>query len=397
MKHLVAVLALACTAIAASASAQNWSRSWAVAPQTPPAANSDRPLPDLKDRTIRQVVRLSTGGPRLRVRLSNEMSDQPIRIGAVHVAIADADGRIVPGSDRPVRFDGEDSVAIPAHAPMLSEPIALPVKPLQRIAISIHLPDGAAQPTLHQHAAATAWIAAGNQAGAVTLSGANTFGQRLIIAGVDVESAKLRRTLVAFGDSITDGAAATNDADTRWPDLVAERLQRAKLDMGVANLGIGGNRVLEDGNGLNALARFDRDALSVPGVSHVIILEGVNDIGAAWRDKAAIRPSADDLIDAYRQLIARGHDRGVKVILATILPYKGAGYWSEWGEGVRTEVNAWIRTNREADGFVDFDKAIRDPADPLRMAKPYDIGDALHPNDAGFKAMAAAVDLKLLR
>ena len=206
-----------------------------------------------------------------------------------------------------------------------------------------------------------------------------------------------RRTLVAFGDSITDGAAATNDADTRWPDLVAERLQRAKLDMGVANLGIGGNRVLEDGNGLNALARFDRDALSVRGVSHVIILEGVNDIGAAWRDKATTRPSADDLIDAHRQLIARGHDRGVKVILATILPYKGAGYWSEWGEGVRTEVNAWIRTNREADGFVDFDKAIRDPADPLRMAKPYDIGDALHPNDAGFKAMAAAVDLKLLR
>jgi lysophospholipase L1-like esterase len=393
MKRLIDAILLVLVS-AAPASAQHWSRSWAVAPQKT-AAN--RPPPDLKDRTIRQVVRLSTGGTRLRVRLSNEMSDQPLRIGAVHVAIADTDGRIVPGSDRVVRFDGDASVIIPMHAPIVSEPVALAVKPLQRIAISIHLPDGAVQPTLHSHAAATAWIAPGDQADAVSLREPTRFGQRLIIGGIDVESARPRKTVVAFGDSITDGARATDNADTRWPDALAERLQRARQDMGVANLGIGGNRVLIDGSGLNALARFDRDALSVPGVSHVIILEGVNDIGSAARDKAANPPTADDLIDGYRQMIARGHDRGVKVILGTILPYKGAGYWNEWGEGVRAKVNAWIRTNREADGMADFDKAIRDSTDPQRMAKPYDGGDALHPNDAGFHVMAEAVDLKLLR
>lgn len=395
MKHIVAVLALVCAS--APASAQHWSRSWAAAPVEAPN-NPDRPLPDLKDRTVRQVVRLSSGGEAIRLRLSNVLSATPLRVGAVEVAMADKDGRIVPGTSRTVRFDGETSVTIPMHAPMLSETIALPVKPLSRVAISIHLPEGATSPTVHPHAAATAWIAPGNQADATALSDATTFGQRLILAGVDVESARPQRTVATFGDSITDGVDATRDADTRWPDVLAERLQKAGMTgVGVANVGISGNRMLKDGAGPNALARFDRDVLAIPGVSHVIVLEGVNDIGAAWREKVADKPSADDIIDAYRQMIARARDRGVKMIFATILPYKGAGYWSEYGEGVRQQINQWIRTNDEAAGFVDLDRAIRDAADPARMAKPYDQGDALHPNDAGFEAMAEAVDLKLLR
>ncbi|VXC61968.1 SGNH/GDSL hydrolase family protein [Sphingomonas sp. AX6] len=391
------LIALALLSVATPSVAQSWSRSWAVAPQSAPT-DANRRIPDLTDRTVRQVVRLSSGGTRLRVRLSNEMSDRVLRIGSVEVALADADGRIVAGTSRQVRFDGETSAVVPMHAPLVSDPIALSVEPLARIAITIHLPSGAPSPTVHSHAAATAWIAPGNQTDAITMRNATRFGQRLMIAGVDVEARARQRTIVAFGDSITDGARATNDADTRWPDALANRLQAARMTgVGVANLGIGGNRVLLDGSGLNALARFDRDVLSVPGVSHVIILEGVNDIGSAWRDKVAERPTADDIIDGYRQIIARANDRSVKVVFGTILPYKGASYWSEWGEGVRAEVNQWIRTNREADGFVDFDAATRDPADPQRMAKAYDGGDALHPNDAGFKAMADAVALKLLR
>ncbi len=393
IRALAAVTLLACTAVPAQA--QHWSRSWAAAPQTAPA---NQPVPDLKDATVRQVVLLSNGGNRIRVRLSNEMTDAPVNIGKVTVALADADGRTVPGTTREVRFDGEGSVTIPANAPMVSEPIAMPVKPQTKLAISIHYPDGSPPPTMHLMSAATAWIAPGDQTGATTLANANTFMRRIAISGVDVETARPARTIVPYGDSITDGTASTRDANMRWPDILAKRLTAAGMkDVAVANLAISGNRVLTNGNGLNALARFDRDVLSVPGVRYVVVLEGVNDFGAAWRDKAAVKPTADDIIDGYRQMIIRAHDRGVKMIFATIAPYKGAGYWSEYGEAVRGEINTWIRTNREAAGFIDFDKATRDSADPLRLIKTYDSGDALHPSDAGYKAMGESIDLKLFR
>jgi lysophospholipase L1-like esterase len=346
---------------------------------------------------LRQVVRISSGGARIRLRLSNEMSVQPLVVGAVHVALAAENGATVPGSDRVVTFNGGQGATIPGRAPMLSDPIALPVRPLTRLAISIHLPQGAPDATVHSYSAATGWTAPGDQTGATTLSGSTTLGPRVIISGVEVESRKPATTIVTLGDSITDGVRATPDSNRRWPDLLAERLQKAgRTSVGVANAGISANRLLSEGDGYNALARFDSDVLAVPGVSHVVILEGVNDLGSAARDKRPML-TPETVIGAYRQMIARAHDRGVKVILATILPYKGAGYWSAEGDAVRVKVNQWIATNREADGFVDLAKAIADPADPARMAKPYDVGDALHPNDAGFAAMAAAFDLALFR
>ena len=394
MKRIAPLLLLA-VALASPAWAQHWSRSWAAAPL---AYNRARPVPPLEDSTLRQIVRLSHGGDRVRLRLSNEMSETPLRLGAVRVALAAPDGALLPGSDRSVTFDGEPTTIVPEHAPALSDPIALQVPPLARLVISIHLPAGAAAPTVHPGAVATGWIAPGDQTAAPRLTGAQRFGQRVIIAGVDVETARPARVIVAFGDSITDGSRATTDADMRWPDQLARRLQAAGLrHVGVANLGIGGNRVLKDGAGLNALARFDRDVLSVPGVRDVIVLEGVNDIGAAFRDRDPSPPAADDIIDGYRQLIARARDRGVRVHLATILPYKGAAYWSPEGEAVRQQVNAWIRSNREADGYVDFDLATRDSADPASLANDYDGGDNLHPNDLGFRAMAGAVDLQRFR
>lgn len=388
------LLIVAVGALPMPAAAQFWSRSWAVAPQ---AASTRDPLPDLKGKTLRQVVRISSGGTRIRLRLSNELSATALKIGSVHVALVDAGGRIVPGSDRGVTFGGVAAPVVPDRAPLVSDAVALRVTPLAHIAVSLYFPDGAADATVHGYAAATAAIASGDQTAAATLTDATPFKQRMVVDGIDVETARAGSTVVAFGDSITDGVRATADADTRWPDDLAAALQKAgRADVGVANLGISGNRVLAEGAGPNALARFDRDVLATPGVSHVIVLEGVNDIGGATRDKKPI-PTAADLIGAYRQMIARAHDRHVKMIFATILPYKGAGYWGAEAEAVRKRVNAWILTNHEADGAIDFARAVADPADPDRFAPAYNSGDALHPNDAGFRAMVAAIDLKLLR
>ncbi|MEC3912722.1 SGNH/GDSL hydrolase family protein [Sphingobium sp. CR2-8] len=395
MRTMVLGAALAFVLSTAPVQAQNWSRSWMAAPLVSKAPPEKRP--DLNNRTLRQVVRISSGGQRIRLRLSNEMSTQPLLLGAVHVALAGENGAILPGSDRVVTFNGAQGATIPARAPLLSDAIAMAVKPLTRLTISIHLPQGAPDATVHSYSAATGWNAPGDQTAAASLSDAATLGPRVIISGVEVENRKPGTTIVTLGNSITDGVRATPDSNRRWPDLLAERLQKAgRTSVGVANAGISANRLLSEGDGYNALARFDRDVLAVPGVTHVVILEGVNDIGSAFAQKRAI-PTSDDLIGAYRQMIARAHDRGVKVVLATILPYKGAGYWSAQGEAVRIAVNDWIRTNKQADGFVDLAKAIADPADPARMAKPYDVGDALHPNDAGFRVMADAVDLTLLR
>ncbi|PDH69003.1 MAG: esterase [Sphingomonadaceae bacterium MED-G03] len=394
MRSLISATLLLALA-SAPAQAQSWSRSWMAAPLVSRTAPEKRP--DLSDRTLRQVVRISTGGDRIRLRLSNEMSTRPLLLGAVHVALAGANGETLPGTDRVVTFNQAQGATVPARAPLLSDPIAMPVKPLARLAISIHLPQGAPDATVHSYSAATGWTAPGDQTAATSLTDAATLGPRVIITGVEVENRKPARTIVTLGDSITDGVRATPDSDRRWPDLLAERLQRGGMTLtGVANAGISANRLLSEGDGYNALARFDSDVLAVPGVSHVVILEGVNDLGAAARDQQLMLPPAA-IIGAYRQMIARAHDRGVKVILATILPYKGAGYWSAAGEASRVAINDWIRTSGEADGFVDLARAIADPADPARMARAYDVGDALHPNDAGFRVMADAIDLSLFR
>lgn len=373
--------------------AQYWSRSWSVAPHAAIPLAPARDMPNFRDKTIRQVVRLSDGGDHIRIRLSNELSDGQVRIGAVHVALADADGRIVPETGRTVTFGGRAAFHLQPQAPALSDPVAMALRPFSRIAISIYLPEGAAGGAVHPDGWATGWAVPGNQVEAHMFASAETFHQRILLSGVEVENRKPLRTLVALGDSITSGARTTVDANRRWTDVLADRLQGT---MGVANAGISGNRVLHNGSGPNALARFDRDVLAVPGLSHVIVLEGVNDLGAGARGQNP-PPEAEDLIAAYRQLIARAHGRGVRVLLGTILPYKGAGYWSEYGEGTRTAVNAWIRTNREADGHVDFARAVEDQADPSRMAARFNSGDWLHPNDAGHAAMAHAVDLKLLQ
>lgn len=381
-----------------SVHAQSWSRSWSAAPHRVVGLSPEGAVPDFRDSTIRQTVRLSNGGDLVRIRLSNELSDRTVLVGAVHLALVDKNGQILSDTGRIVTFGRKAAFHLPAQAPLVSDAVKLPVKALSRLAISIYLPEGAVGATSHWDAYATGWMGPGNQTGAPVLEKARRFDPRLILSAVEVENGQPHRTIVALGDSITDGAGSSIDANRRWPDILAERLLSVtKGGVGIANAGISGNRILRNGSGPNALSRFDRDVLAVPGISHVIILEGVNDIGAAWRAKDPVPPTAEDLISAYRQLIARSHEHGVKVILGTILPFKGAVYWSEYGENVRRAVNAWIRDNKEADGYVDFDRTLADPDDASRLAPKFNSGDFLHPNDAGYAAMAQIVDLNLLR
>ena len=377
-------------------------RSWAIALQaTPPADNPGAP-PSIADATVRQILRLSAGGDRLRLALDNHDSATALAIDHFAVALVDSKGAVVPGSSRNVSFGGRPGVTIPAHAPMLSDWLRMPVKPLTRIAVSFHVAPGQALGAFHSFGAAKTQLAPGDQVEKPELAEAATVERRFVIAGVDVAGVDAAgkaplRTIVTFGDSITDGVRASVDSDMRWPDQFAARLQKAGLGAGVANVGISGNKMLADGAGQGALARFDRDVLAIPSASHVIVLEGVNDIGSAWRDKKSESFDTEALINAYRQMVIRAHDGGVKIILATILPFKGAGYWSEWGEAQRQKVNTWIREQKLSDGVADLDAAIRDKADPLVMNPAYDSGDHLHPNDKGFTAMADAVPLALLR
>lgn len=374
-----------------------WVQTWEAPPVEQPTARPGQTLPPMVDVTFRMITRISAGGSNLRLRLSNELTDVPLPIGAVHVALAGADGAPQPGTDRVVTFGGSASPTIPAFAPLVSDPVALAVPSLSKLVISIHVPGDAAKVTTHPLGMEATTIAPGNQAAASTLSGGRRTIQRFILSGIDISGGKATATIVTFGDSITDGALSTMNADARWPDILAERLRSAGITrFSVANAGISGNRLLLTNSGPAALARFDRDVLSVPGVRYVLLLEGVNDIG--WAKNAHVPPPhPEEIIAAYRQIIARAHDHGVKVFGSPILPYKGAGYWSEEGEAVRQAVNRWIRTPGNFDAVIDLEQAVADKADPLTMAAAYDSGDHLHPKDAGYKAMAQAIDLKLFR
>lgn len=391
-----AIAALAGSVMATDGSAQ---RAWADGWSAPP----DTVGPVLDAQTVRQVVRTSIGGSALRVRLSNLLGSVPVTLGPVHVARSAGGADTVPGSDHVLLFDGKPTVTIAKGQSVLSDPLAMTVKPLQPLAVSLYVPaDKAYHPaTIHNAGIATAYITEhGDATAAVHYPREETSGSRFYLTDAEVAGPAPRHTLVAFGDSITDGVGSKQDANQRWPDYLAARLQAdpGLSSIAVADAGIGGNRVLHDSYGPSALARFDRDVLDQPNVRWVILLEGINDIGGsgyAWNAKDKI--DAQQLIDGMKKLIARAHARQVKIYGATLTPFGGSGwpYHSAAGEKTREQVNAWIRDSGAFDGVVDFDKALRDPAAPKRMRAAYDSGDHLHPNGAGYRVMAAAVDLKL--
>jgi lysophospholipase L1-like esterase len=377
--------------------AAGWVRTWQAVPSDAVSATPNEAAERLSDVTIRMPVRISAGGTSIRLRLSNELSGTPVTIGAVHVAVAGPDGSVQRGTDKVVTFAGRSGPTIAPYAPLVSDPVTLTVPARAKLLVSIHVPGKVAGTTVHALGVATAQFATGDQTGAASIAPVATTTHRYLLSAVDVTGGPATGTIATFGDSITDGANSTDDADRRWHDLLAARLQAAGgLRFGIANAAISGNRLLSTGSGPAALARLDRDVLSLPNVRYLVVLEGVNDLGNATRNKET-PPSADTLIGAYRQIIARAHDKGIKVIGATILPYKGAGYYGADADRIRVAVNGWIRTPGNFDGVIDFDRATADKSDPLTMAKAYDSGDHLHPGDAGYQAMADAVDLRLFR
>ena len=402
----IAVLSLMLATVAPArspvAATDHWVASWGAAQQIPEPQNALPPA-QAGNVTLRQIVHLSLGGERVRVRLSNAFGTQPLVIGAAHVARAAKPGTsaIVPGSDTALTFGGRTAVTIPAGAAYVSDPVALDAPNGADLAISLYLPEAAARQTGHPGSRSTSFVVADNHVGDASLAGAAPIEHWYQISDVEVAATADARAIVAIGDSITDGHASTTDGNTRWPDLLAARLRAdpATRDVAVVNTGIGGNRVLLDGLGPNLMARFERDALDRDGVAGIIVLEGVNDIGMLTREhpatEAELTAHRERIIDGLRRLIERAHARGLRIYGGTITPFVGSDFYHPDAavDADRRAINAWIRAPGHFDGVVDFDRALRDPAHPERLLPAYDSGDHLHPSNAGYAAMAQAVPL----
>ena len=400
---LSAFALLPCFAQAPSAAA-HWVGTWAAAQQIPEPANALSPEV-LRDATLRQIVHLSVGGSELRVHLSNAFGTAPLRIDSVHIArpLSPSSDQIDGTTDKALTFGGTSDVVIPASAEYISDPVDFPVSALSNLAISFHLEGAPVQQTGHPGSRATSYVVHGNLVSAATLPNATKVDHWYQIAGVDVTTPSSPVSIVALGDSITDGHASTTNGNDRWTDDLAKRLQGspAASEIGVLNQGIGGNHLLVDGLGPNALARFNRDVLVQTGVHYVIIFEGVNDLGGLTRlgevPTAEHEALVAHILAAYQQMILRAHAHGIEIIGATITPYAGSDYYHPTArdELDRNTVNAWIRAPGHFDEVIDFDKAIRDPSHPDRLLPSYDSGDHLHPSPAGYRAMANAIPLSL--
>lgn len=389
---------------AKTAAAGSWVGSWASSQQVPEPANA-LPTEALRDATLRQIVHLTVGGRELRVRLSNAFGTAPLTFLAVHVArpASKETGGIDAATDRALTFAGSPSVTIPAGADDYSDPVAFDAAALSDLAITLYLEVPPERETSHPGSHETSFLVRGNHVADATLPGAATVDHWFLISGVDVREGRAGAAVVALGDSITDGHATADNSDTRWPDDLARRLQAdpATRGLSVLNVGTGGNRLLLDGLGPNALARFDRDVLAQTGVRYLILLEGINDLDTATRlapiSTAQHTLLVHQIIGAYEQIILRAHAHGITIVGATITPDTGSDYYhpSAVSEADRQAINAWIRQPGHFDAVVDFDRVVRDPRHPDRLLPAYDSGDHLHPSAAGYRAMAAAIPLQL--
>ena len=420
------------TAQAQGSRANQWVGTWASGPVAlppsaapagnPPEASPFGNPPRIANQTLRQIVRTSIGGSQVRVALTNRFGTTPLRIGGAHVAIREKGSAIVERLSARLTFRGQPSVTVEARSMVVSDPVVLAVPALSDLAIDIYLPDdlsNATSPaTYHPSALTTNYLSPpGNHSGAARMPVGSTFQQWFYLARVDVLSGAAPGAVVTIGDSITDGTGSTPDTNSRWPDFLARRLVAAygASAPAVLNVGIAGNRVLSHNAGLDVLrraglnvpasdalqdpnalfgpsglSRFDEDVLLQPGVTHVIVLETINDIGMAFD---AAPPTVKDLIAGHRALIQRAHARGLRIYGGTLTPFKGAFYWTEAGEAKRRALNDWIRTGAEYDGAIDFEAVVRDPNDPSKFRPEFHPGDWLHGSDAGYKAMAGAADL----
>jgi lysophospholipase L1-like esterase len=347
-----------------------------------------------RNQTLRMIAHTTIGGRRVRIELSNAFGSAPLVIGAAHIALRDKGAGVVAASDRAVLFGGRPGCWIPPGATEISDPVSLDLPSASDLAVSIYLPETATADTMHAVGLHTTYISReGDTTSAAAMVDATTTQSFYFLTNVDVLAPPDAAAIVTFGDSITDGAVSTPNTDRSWPSFLARRLASAGGgNIAVLNQGISGNRLLRDGAGVSALARFDRDVLAQPGVKWLMILEGINDIGLS---SDADPVSSDDLIAALKQLIERAHEHGIKVIGGTLTPYEGAAYARESGEQTRMSVNQWIRTAGAFDAVVDFEAATRDLDHPKQFRPGFNNGDHLHPNDEGYQAMADAIDLSL--
>jgi lysophospholipase L1-like esterase len=412
----VVAIILACV-LRADSSAQtvgeHWVGAWSTAVHAPLRFPGAPEPPSLANKTIRMNVRPTMGGEHVRIRLSNAFGTKPLTISAAHIALVAEGSKIVQASDRVLKFGGRESVSIPPGAPMLSDPLELKFTSFAELAISLHVTSDGEQ-TLHLFGQKPTYISdLGDFTSTTEIPTASTTNNWFWLSDVEVLAPSKAAATVTLGDSITDGAGSKQGEYNDWPDLLADRLAAEKRlpPMAVLNEGIGGNRVLHDAAGINALARFDRDVLSHPGVVNLIVMEGINDIG--WpnmklpppKEGSAPMPNpfatqkvtAEDIIAGLKQIVDRAHQHGIHVFGATLTPYEGANYYTEDGEVIRKAVNDWIRRGGAFDGVFDFDAAVRDPAYPSRFRDGYHMGDNLHPSVTGYKAMADAIDLSALR
>ncbi len=376
------------------ATAGHWVGTWGASPQLTEPKNLPPP-PGLAGNTLRQVVQVSIGGEKLRVRFSNAFGTAPLTISAAHIALSAGGAAIKTESDTVLTFDGRSSVTIPPGRSILSDPFDFNLAPLSDVAVSVHFDDTPGDVTGHPGSRTTSYLQAGDLVSAADLPAAATTQHWYVLNGIDVEADNSSGAIVALGDSITDGRGSGTDKNDRWPDDLARRLQSEKntADIAVLNEGIGGNCVLHGGLGPTALSRFDQDVLSQSGVRWLIVLEGVNDIGGSRGTNATV---AQDLIAAYQQIIAKAHAKNLRVVGTTILPFGGSFYDSPEHEAARQTVNDWIRNSGKFDAVIDFDATMHDPQNASHLLKTADSGDHLHPNETGYKMMADAIDLKLL-